>query len=240
MAIRNIDILTSQNVVISYELATLGNRLSSNFIDLLVVYGINFIRTELADGGLNPSFMFLSILFIWAYHLVFAIFFRGNTLGMRAVGIKVMRPGGGNVEFSDLFLRWITRPLDITLSSGALAIFLILGSEKRQRLGDMLAGTVVVHKKHSMHFSLKDILMFHEKTNTEGVQYPGVRHIRESDMLVIKNLLNNQNDYSFAVHKKAMEACSDRMAELLGLDTKPQNTQVFLQTLVNDYIILTR
>jgi uncharacterized RDD family membrane protein YckC len=228
-------------VVITYELASVLNRLISNGIDLIGVYLINYIR-HLADGSIiDPrSFVVEGIFLIWFYHLLVAIFFRGKTIGMRAMGLQPIKPAGGNVEFSDLFLRWITRPLDITLTCCALAVFLMLGSEKRQRLGDMLAGTVIVRKKHSIHFGLNDILAFHEKATTENIRYPEVRHMAESDMLLIKNLLHNQGSYSNSVHESAMAQCSARMADLLGLDYPPSDHKGFLQTLVNDYIILTR
>lgn len=228
-------------MVITYELASVLNRLISNIIDLFVVYALNYTRYVLAGSLANPRSFFVEAIFlIWTYHLLFAIFFRGKTIGMRVMGLQPIKPAGGNVEFSDLFLRWITRPLDITLTCCALAVFLMLGSEKRQRLGDMLAGTVIVHKKHSIHFGLKDILEFHERASVESIQYPGVRHMAESDMLLMKNLLYNQSGYSSGVHKTAMADCAARMAQLLGLDPPPNDHKAFLQTLVNDYIILTR
>jgi len=227
--------------VITYELATVANRMVSNLLDTILVYVINFLVAQFGDGYSNPGYYMLSSIgFVWLYHLIVAIFFRGITAGMRATGLKPMKPGGGNVEFSDLFLRWVTRPLDITLSFGALGIFLMLGSEKRQRLGDMLAGTVIVHKRHSMHFSLRDIISFHEKTHTEDVKYPGVKYVKESDMLLIKNLLYNQAGYNRQTQEMALQECAGKMTELLNLDIQPADNRGFLQQLVNDYIVLTR
>lgn len=241
LASKTIDILTSQNVVITYDLATVGNRFISNGLDLGLVYLLNLLRHSIGLGsGISESFFAECIILVWLYHLLIVIFFNGRSVGMRVTGIHVLKPGGGNVEFADLFLRWIVRPLDITFTVCALGVFLMLGSEKRQRLGDMLAGTAVVRNKHQIHFSLSDILAFHEKSDVQSVKYPAVKHLAEQDMLMVKNLLNNEAGYSLQVHRDLLYECRERMAELLGLTDTDEDPQYFLQSLVNDYIVLTR
>jgi len=240
LASKHIDIITSQNVVITYDLADFGNRFLSNIIDLGLIYLFNYLRQILVLAGIGEFFMVENIMLIWIYHLTIITFFKGRTVGMRALGLRIMKPMGGEVAFSDLFLRWIVRPLDITFTVGALGSFLMLGSEKRQRLGDMLAGTVVVRSKQSVHFSLADILSFHNKNTNSPIKYPMVRHFQETDMLFIKNLLQNQAGYSSRVHYEAIIDCALHMGKILQLESQPADNKAFLQQIVNDYIVLTR
>jgi uncharacterized RDD family membrane protein YckC len=241
MASKNIDIRTPQNVVVSFELATAANRVFGNFIDALIVTALHFWAVQNGWISVNPSiFLMRNPLFIWLYHLVFVAFFNGRTIGMRLFKIAIVNPGGGNVVFEDLFLRWIMRPLDITFTLGGLGFFMMLGSEKRQRLGDMLAGTVLVSMKHKVHFSLSDIVEFHEKNRSDVVNYPAVKYLLEADVLNIKNLIHNEQGYHTSVHQELIQQSALKLATLLGLQDVPENKIAFLQTVVNDYIVITR
>lgn len=179
-------------------------------------------------------------MYIWLYHLAFVVFFGGKTLGMRLTHIRIQKPDGTAVDFSELFLRWIMRPLDITLSVGALGVFLMLGSEKRQRLGDIFAGTVVIKEQAQLHFSLTDILRMHQKAPNTEVKYPLVKHLTEQDMLLVKNLLQNVSGHASQVHHNAIVDCAFKIGTLLQLQDRPNDHRGFLQQVVNDYISLTR
>ena len=239
MAQKTIDIITSQQVVVTYELAGLGSRFLSNAIDIFVVYSFNAILQIVLQQGLGDLFLIQSIGMVWFYHLVFVLFFRGNTLGMRALKLSIVKPSGGEVSFDELFTRWIFRPIDITLTLVVLGSFLMLGADKSQRLGDILAGTVVVRNKQTLSFEFQDILKFHQQSSDTVVKYPKVRHFSEADMLMVKNILQNQAGYFRDAHIDAMYACATRMAELMQVEM-PADKQGFLQQLIQDYVAITR
>lgn len=227
-------------MLLSYELASVANRLSSNIIDLAIVYILNLLRIIVFSSGFPATYFVENIALIWLYHLVIVVFFRGLTPGMRIVHIRIQKPDGSPVVFSELFLRWIMRPLDITLSVCALGLFMMMGSEKRQRLGDVYAGTVVVKEKPQLHFSFTDILRMHTSKPMEQVQYPMARHLKEEDMLLVKNLIQNSSGHSSDVHYAAIVDCAFTIGTLLGVENRSSNHREFLQQVVNDYIQLTR
>jgi uncharacterized RDD family membrane protein YckC len=239
MAQKTIDITTSQQVVVTYELAGLGNRLLSNCIDIFIVYALNLIVLAVMQEGLSDLFLIQSIGLVWFYHLVFVLFFRGNTLGMRTMKLHIVKPSGGEVAFDELFTRWIFRPIDVTLTLGVLGSFLMLGTDKSQRLGDILAGTVVVRNKQTVNFDFEDIMKFHQQSSETAIKYPKVRHFSDSDMLFVKNTLQNQAGYFRDAHIDAVHACAMRMADLLQIEV-PADKQGFLQQLIQDYVALTR
>jgi hypothetical protein len=61
------------------------------------------------------------------------------------MGIRVVSMDGSNASATKLIIRWLLRLVDITLSSGGIAVLLILFGGKGQRLGDIAAGTRVIN-----------------------------------------------------------------------------------------------
>ena len=102
------------------------------------------------------------------YFILMEYYFRGQTIGKKVVGIRVVDEAGGRLRVSSLIVRNITREIEVTLplafmlgtlfdplgSGGWTSILLLLWvlfvfifpftNKDRKRLGDMLAGTVVV------------------------------------------------------------------------------------------------
>ncbi|MYW02303.1 RDD family protein [Streptomyces sp. SID3343] len=67
----------------------------------------------------------------------------GRTWGMQVLGIRVVDLSGGRASRRQLGVRWLLLFVD-ALALGAIGLIAILTSERRQRLGDRLAGTLVV------------------------------------------------------------------------------------------------
>jgi len=68
---------------------------------------------------------------------------RGQTIGKKAVKIRVVREDGGEINMSQALKRNILRVID-GLMGYLVGAFFIWRSDKKQRLGDMWAKTVVV------------------------------------------------------------------------------------------------
>jgi uncharacterized RDD family membrane protein YckC len=241
MASWSIDIKTSQNVELSFDLASASNRFISNAIDLGIVWIIITISQATGLFSITPATLIMSsAMLAWVYHLFFIVLFRGKTPGMRFIKIEIIKTSGGIVEFQDLILRWIMRPLDITFTLGTLGLFLILGSDKRQRLGDRLADTVVIKRLPDIHFSLEDILRIHENGNASEARFPNVKYFKEKDILMVKNLLHNEPGYDAIVLEQMIAHCANKMSDLLQVKIEETDKAGFLRTIVNDYIVLTR
>lgn len=234
----SIEIRTAQQVTLSYDLASAGTRILATLIDGAVILLLLWVTRFILGGGLLAGWA--SFIILTFYHLVFESVLSGRSPGKMITGIRVMRTDGTPIGFADCFLRWIMRPLDITFSGGALGLFLILGSEKRQRLGDMMAGTAVISAKHSLHYSYPDLMRLHQKSPEQQITWPQLRHIEEKHILFIKNIINSRDDYSDEAHRKALSLCARKMASLLDMEKQPADERSFLQQIVNEYIILTR
>jgi hypothetical protein len=97
----------------------------------------------IALGGL-ATFAILN-----GYFILFEWLLSGQTPGKRLIGIRVIKMGGYSLRFLDVLLRNLMRVVDfLPLLYGVGAASLVLTS-RCQRLGDLVAGTLVVHQEPS-------------------------------------------------------------------------------------------
>lgn len=99
------------------------------------------------------------ILFILFYVPFCETFFNGQTLGKKIIGIKVVRDDGAPVSGVESMQRFLMLFFDLVATSGMGGLISAIVSDKNQRLGDILAGTlVVVASPHSnMFYHLYDL-----------------------------------------------------------------------------------
>src|SRR5690606_23886238 len=82
-----------------------------------------------------------------SYSLLMHSLFNGRTVGKMLLKMRVVSIDGTPVHWSNFLVRWMLRLVDIWLFLGSIGLLTILFSEKRQRLGDAAAGTVVISTK---------------------------------------------------------------------------------------------
>jgi len=145
--LEKVSINTSQNVQISYSLAGLGDRIFAYFIDIVIMFSITMVLlialaySEILDT--TPLLSLLAILPAFFYHLVFELTMNGQSIGKKALNIKVVKLNGSHATLGGYLLRWIFWPID-TFFYGGIAILCIVIGGKGQRLGDITAGTTVI------------------------------------------------------------------------------------------------
>jgi uncharacterized RDD family membrane protein YckC len=249
--VKTIDITTTQNVTIEYELASMRERALAWLLDLVVVvFGyillFQLLRlllagVELEDiGGWLMVLGLFPFLAFFLYNTFFEIWNLGQTLGKKALNIRVVRLDGKDPEWSDVVLRAVMHLVDSIFSSGLVGVLFIKTTAKGQRLGDLAANTTVI-KVYSLRyqFLLKDILSISTLDNYEPA-YPQVRKLQERDMLFIKNVLARLQRYPNQAHDEVVEDLVSQLMPVLGIEKRPANRQEFLRTLLRDYIVLTR
>ena len=139
------------------DYAGLGRRFVAHLIDgilCLIAYMIIGSMVASQTGGMTdegfslqgtPALvaMLLTFLVALAYFAVLESTSSGKTLGKLIAGIRVADIGGGKASFNQALMRNILRLID-GLVFYIVGIILILMSERNQRLGDRVAGTVVL------------------------------------------------------------------------------------------------
>lgn len=237
---KTIEINTAQNVTIQYELASFGNRAAAFFIDLIVLFGlISCLNIFFLQLGSSTVFMYLILLPIMLFYtLCSEILLDGQTIGKRAMGIKVVKLNGDPATAFDYLIRWAFRFLDIWVSAGSIAAMLISSSTYNQRLGCLLSGTTVIKKSSTRTFTLKDILSIQSIQNHHP-SFPTVVQLSEQDMLFVKKVLERNKRYKNESHRELLEKLADKIADIIGVNVQ-RDKEKFLKTILADYIVLTR
>ena len=242
---KNIEIITSQNVVLQYELASLQDRVLAFIIDTIcLVVGLMLasgIAGMMFSGSvtLRGVVMVALITVFSAYSLLFEFFNKGRSLGKMALRIQVIKLAGRHATFSDYAARWIFRLVDVYFSLGGIASLLVMSSAKGQRIGDIIANTAVVKTQPRMSIDLNDLLSIH-KTSKYVPKYQQARRLQEQDALLIKATLERYRRFRNRAHLDAISLLTERVQEIMGLDSVHEEKSVFLQTVLQDYVVLSR
>lgn len=88
----------------------------------------------------------------WFYHVICELAFRGQTLGKRLTGIRVIRNDGAPIDAGSSFLRNLLRFADTFFFLFHIAFISITASSGFRRLGDWAGGTLVVYSQTSAEF----------------------------------------------------------------------------------------
>ncbi|MEY4928045.1 MAG: hypothetical protein RI894_2481 [Bacteroidota bacterium] len=242
---KTVDITTTQNVTIQYELAGLRERLLSFVLDIVILYISIFILTigySVCFSGAGMSYFSYFVIIPIATFYTFASeqLLDGQTIGKRALRIKVVKLDGKPLTTSDHFLRWTMRLVDIWFSSGLIAGVLVSSSTQCQRLGDLATNTSVIKLNSSLRFSLFDILNISSLSDYVP-QYAEVRRMNEQDMVLIKNAIIRADRYRNDAHELALTELTVRVCTALDIQQHTvRDSRRFLQTILKDYIVLTR
>lgn len=245
---KNVEILTANNITIQYETATVMNRGVALFIDYLAkgVYLLIMMMILGVLGGLGGGeefFMFLIYVLIALptifYSLAMEYLLKGQTLGKMAMGIRTVKLTGENASLNDYSMRWAFRIVDFWLSAGGIGALFITTTENSQRIGDLLAQTTVVKKDPTQKYNIHDILNIKDKSKHQPT-YLGVTQFTDEDMILIKNAISRVKKYPNESHKQLIRDLTTKVSEHLKLEAEPQKKLTFLNTVLQDYIVLTR
>lgn len=234
-----VKVSTSQNIDIDYAVAGLGERITARLIDLGMFLGIYFIMALLAIPlGLtrvtSPMVIYILFgLFIAAfifYNLLCEIFMNGQCVGKKMMKIRVISIDGSQPTIGQYLIRWVFRLADIWLTAQIGGLICIAVSDRKQRIGDIVAGTTVV--KTRPRTALEHIA-FHPVDENYTIVYPNVHLLRDRDIELIHEVL--ATFYKTANHE-LIGNLSARIATVLGIPTPERRKQlVFLDTVIKDY-----
>jgi len=199
-------------------------------------------------------FALLFFLPLFTYHLFCEIFMNGQSIGKKITGIRVVNENGGKPNISQYLIRWMIRTSDIMifviiLSSAERAargdtdyfvfigaafclliadVVLVNASQKRQRLGDMVAHTILIRTKQEADI---EQTIFLEVENTYKPSFPQVMNLSDRDINALKGILETakkRGDYNMA------EMASEKIKAHLNIQTSLSPFD-FLEILLKDY-----
>lgn len=234
----NFQIETAQNVSISQNIAGIGERILAFLTDALILLGyvviFSFIMNSLEIARAEEWTYRLALgLPIFLYFLVWEVLWNGQTPGKAALNIRVVKIDGSKPTFSNYLVRWLLRIIDITISSGSVAVITILLNGKGQRLGDLAAGTTVISEQQRI--DVNKLLQVDLPEDYEP-KYPQVTVLSDKDVQEIKVLYQDSlKNSNFGIIK----SLSVKVSQLLGVQPT-ENSSDFIKTVIRDYNYFTQ
>ncbi|TPG41648.1 RDD family protein [Flavobacterium pectinovorum] len=242
-----LSINTTQNVKINFISASVGERLGSYFIDLLIkvsyvivvllvfFYWLHFDKLfKNLDSWSIMTVLFVFYLPIMFYSITLESVFEGQTIGKRLVKIKVVKIDGYQAGFGDYLIRWFFRIIDFTLLYGLVGLIAVVTSKKGQRLGDMAAGTAVITLKNKIDISHT---ILEEIGDAYVPTYPLVIKLSDNDMRIIKETFQKadaKNDHEMIYKLVA------KIENVTGIKNQSGNNSDFLRVILKDYNFYTQ
>ncbi|GIV37419.1 MAG: RDD family protein [Cyclobacteriaceae bacterium] len=242
---QTIPVRTTQNVVINYPVASVGDRIAAYLVDLAILIMYVFVVVFLFDSvGVSAYvWLFLTIVLPFAfYDLLFEIIMDGQSPGKKLLRIKVVRMDGTSPTLGNYLLRWLLRFVDITLSGGfglpgAVAIVAIASGGRGQRLGDVAAGTAVV--KLAQPAELRAAEVFAPLQQGQAPAYEPVfgqaSLLTDMQAEIIRQALDV---YRNTGNDKPLLAVAEKVKQITGIQTDLPPVKM-LYTLLDDYAHLT-
>ena len=237
-----INITTSQNIELEYDLGSLGDRIVGRILDFLVLIAYGIILFAIIGFGnagrfieKNVWLMLLVLAFpVVFYDLICEMLLNGQSLGKKIMGIKVISLNGEQASFSQYLIRWLFRIVDFSFSGSIVALVMVAASEKKQRLGDLVAGTVLVKTKPRIQIADTIFHAIHEDNYT--VTYPEVINLRDQDVQLIKDILKSVSQTGntmLAFHAQ------QKVEKVLNIRNKHNDSKSFLNAVLSDYNYIT-
>jgi len=154
--------VTPEAVALEFQTANVGSRILAYLIDIAVVtagiFAGLFAVTLLgqATDVVVPDWVALTIVLVllpswWlGYFIAFETLWRGRTLGKAALGLRVVTTEGAPVRFRHAAIRALLGLVDFAIAGGFFAVVFILLTRDNQRLGDLVAGTLVLRERSGL------------------------------------------------------------------------------------------
>jgi uncharacterized RDD family membrane protein YckC len=229
----NFQIETAQNIGIHQNVAGIGERILAFLIDTLILTAFAILTALGISGlGLGGGELWVYYLVIglpvFLYYLLWETFNNGQTPGKAALDLRVVRLDGARPRFNQYILRWLVRIIDITISSGAVAVVTILLNGKGQRLGDLAAGTTVISENKQISLSQTILIDLPENYKPS---YPQVTILKDRDVQDIKRIFNDARQYG---NHKVILSLSQKIAEIIEVEPKERPLD-FIKIILKDY-----
>lgn len=203
-----------EHLVLDYELAGIGSRALAALIDLGVILLLEFALLMVlvfVFGGLGrwAEIVLLWSYFglLWGYFTFFEGLRAGQTPGKRRVGIRVVQDTGHPVTLADAAARNLLRVADFLPPPYLLGGIMVAVHPRAKRLGDLVAGTVVV-RDHPAELTVEAPLPKAEAEEPPAVV--GVPELADDEFRLLQEFEQRTAELPYEVRARVARTLVDR------------------------------
>ncbi len=257
----NID--TPELVSIELPLAGIGSRFIAAIVDSLVlgsalilliflaayiIPALGAIGEKAASWGVGILLLIVFLLF-WGYFALSEAFGNGRTLGKRVARIRVIHQSGRGINFVEALARNLVRFIDYLPGFYGVGVVAMFMSKRSQRLGDMVAGTLVVREREV------EAPMWGESTSRMltaaalapqspippphlrvALPAPALAKLSTSDLEVLEGFFLRRLDMDLATRRALASRIASALCAKSGLTVPPETSvETFLEAVAHQF-----
>lgn len=232
-----LSIETPEQIALEFPLAGVGSRFLAVSVDMLLQVTIALAVMAAVSGtwsligsrsGGGPWYLAIVVitafLLFYGYFAAFEAFWHGQTPGKRLIGLRVLSVTGRPARIDEAILRNLLRVVDQLPGVYAIGILTMLISSRNQRLGDLAAGTVVVHEK-----ALSAPVLTVAAPPAGG--WSGAAVLTEAELLLVETFLQRRHELTPDVRETHARAIADRLRARLGPAAPPLEPEALIEAL---------
>jgi uncharacterized RDD family membrane protein YckC len=250
-----LSIETPELVAIDMPVAGIGSRFVALLVDYLI-WTVAIVLLILLVVLIDPSLsyfskvaakweqaltIFIYFLLYWGYFTLFEAFWNGQTPGKRIAKIRVIQRSGRGIGLFESMTRNLLRAVDQFPVVYAVGVVSILCTRDHQRLGDLAAGTLVVHEREHLAEASS---ISSGRTFTSGmfdqaapirrsgfdVAASGVQRLESRDLEVLEGFFARRLDFSMETRAALAQRIADGIRAKSGLEAPAGvSTETFLE-----------
>lgn len=253
-----LNIQTPEQVELRFPVAGIGSRFVAVLVDhliqviafLLLVIGLAWLgssgKSAPTDSKMSSSdalkwgiaiFSFLIFLLIWGYFSLFEGLWKGQTPGKRLMKLRVIKDTGRPITLFEAMARNLVRFVDFAIPGLYLAgVVTMLCNGRNKRLGDLAAGTIVVHEiataDRSMDVFLSDGNFFaqpQQAVNDDNLPADAISRLDGDDLRVMETFFARALDLDPATRANMAARIAAKMAAKMQVPMPEGNPERMLE-----------
>jgi len=236
---------TPEQIALELPLAGIGSRFLGLAIDTLIQFvlyiigalAVGFSAALAGAAGIGRYLQWIpvswapavAILFMfsvyWGYFAFFEILWKGQTPGKRLAKIRVIKESGRPINAYEAIARNLLRAIDGLPGMYGVGIVCMMLNSQNRRIGDYVAGTVVVHDKRT-----EEVKPDWNTVMEPAVANPQLSFVTSEELVLIETYLHRRVDMDLMLRDQVAYKIASRITEKTGLQRGPnQSLDDFLE-----------
>jgi uncharacterized RDD family membrane protein YckC len=215
---------TPEQIALEFTLASAGSRFLALALDTLIQIGafvgaviVAFVIMAIASmtvrefvPWVQAAFVLAAFVLYYAYFALFEALWSGQTPGKRVVGLRVMSITGRPVGVFEAIIRNLLRIVDQMPGIYGVGILSVFFTERNQRLGDLAAGTVVVHDRQVSRVG------YEHSPLAAGVRL-GANRLTPDEIQALETFLKRRDDLPYEMREQSARRLAQHVRDRLAV-----------------------
>jgi uncharacterized RDD family membrane protein YckC len=245
---------TPEQIDLHFNLAGIGSRFVAVLLDQLIIGGAYFVigfAALIVLSALGAShkldslttwflavLIFLAFAIFWGYFALFEAWWHGQTPGKRVMKLRVIKDSGRQITLFEALARNLLRAVDYFPSMYLTGVITMLCNKRNKRLGDFVAGTLVVHERvEEQPLLFQSSMNATQPTDAWREQTPAmfpadaVAKLNGQDLLVIETFFSRMLDLQLDTRAAIAYRIAGQMGAKMGVVMPEGNPERALESI---------